>query len=266
MTRTYQNADYFEESNEENSEQSDTNVGSSISFLSSASTEMANYLFCIRSMYTPFIQNYLNTFISTEHCYQIDFTFKKCAIIHRQLYFFVISFITSLSFYRLFNGILGGYDTNNQSISLRLMQIDDIGDEEDAGEISMPYDAFLKLGDILDDPIITLQSFNVNVETVLGACHRVGMNMSELDYVSKSFRLNWKLNVISSLSTMVLKATGIAVGKQVFAKHSYRGGSPYSYVIARWNGENGEVSFRPSIIRDFFKVKANLENDEQKCF
>ena len=41
---------------------------------------------------------------------------------------------------------------------------------------------------------------------------------------------------------------------------------PYSYTIARWNGENGEVSFGPGIIRDIFEVEGNLNNDEQKCF
>ncbi len=142
----------------------------------------------------------------------------------------------------------------------------DIGDEGNSDDISIPYIDFMKLSDSLVDPTVTIESFKIKVEKVLGACHRIGLVSPEPEFIMEMFTLYCKFTEVSDISVMILKATRVAIGKQVFAKHSYRGGSPYSYVIARWHCEDDRVCFRPAIVRDIFEVDAILANGEHQTF
>eukprot|EP00111_Clytia_hemisphaerica_P012360 TCONS_00036306-protein len=52
-----------------------------------------------------------------------------------------------------------------------------------------------------------------------------------------------------------------------FATNSYRGDSPYSYVLARWHekSKSGDIVFRPAIIKSLYQVLA-WEDSQDKNF
>ena len=64
------------------------------------------------------------------------------------------------------------------------------------------------------------------------------------------------MDFIERVSPICKSATRVALGNQIYAINSYRGNSPYSYIVGRWQSNSNNLIFRPAIIRKIFEVKA----------
>ncbi len=156
---------------------------------------------------------------------------------------------------------MGSFHTNGHSVSIQLMRkfvtsskLQEFGDDQVESGKSFDYTDILR---VLESQTINEDCFEKDLEVLKSASRRVNFENEIMQELNEMFTSYCKFANLKCISSIGRSALRVQIGNQIFACNQYRGSSPYSYVIARWQDEKG-YSFRPAIINHIYEVQATV--------
>ena len=115
---------------------------------------------------------------------------------------------------------------------------------------------------LLEKSVIGPECFTFPFDVGLSTQRQVVFQKDAIEGIMGMFHHYCSLSDITRISIFAESFYRIKVGSLVIATNAYRGSSPYSYVIGRYNC-NGDFEYRPAIISALYCIKAFRENNAE---
>ena len=125
---------------------------------------------------------------------------------------------------------------------------------------SMEFSSSLLMVPHLEKLTVSAECFTFPFELAF-SCKKEGVFDEDcIQGILAMFHKYCNMGDITRVSVVSESFYRVKVGSLIIAVNTYRGSSPYSYVIARYNYNNESFEYRPAVISGLYRVKAFVGN------